>query len=148
MNNSYHYLMLLNHLSYQKKVFDYLSESGLSLGEPKVLEFLLENNGSSQKKIAKGCQIEPASVTSIMTKMENESLIYREKLNGNKKTSYVFLTELGEEKAKEVVEVFYKVEAEVFDGISAEEKSTMIEIMKKINGNLMGDFLTEKKDTE
>lgn len=145
MNNSYHYLMLLNHLSYQKKVFDYLTESGLSLGEPKVLEFLAENNGCSQKKIAQGCQIEPASVTSIMMKMENEHLIYREKLNGNKKTSYVFLTELGKEKAKEVIEVFYKVEAEVFDGISEEEKLALIEIMKKINVNLMGDFLTEKR---
>lgn len=143
MNNSYHYLMLLNHLSFQKRAFEKLSDSGLSLGEPKVLEFLSNKNGSSQKEIAKGCQIEPASVTSIMQKMENDKLVYREKLNGNKKTSYVFLTDLGKERAKEVVKVFYEIEDELFKGISDEEKSKMIETMEKINRNIMGGYLDE-----
>lgn len=143
MNNSYHYLMLLNHLSFQKRAFEKLADTGLSLGEPKVLEFLRHKNGSSQKEIAKGCQIEPASVTSIMQKMENDNLIYREKLNGNKKTSYVFLTEHGKEMAKESIRVFYEIEDELFKGINDEEKSKMIETMKKINRNIMGGYLDE-----
>lgn len=101
---TYRNLMLQNHLYYQKKVYDRLSKSNLSLsiGQPKIFDFLLDCDECMQKDIALGCQIEPASVTSALLQMEQKGYIYRRNKDGNRRSLYVSLTEDGEKIAKKV----------------------------------------------
>ena len=40
MNLSYHYMLMVNHVILQKKLFLSLKDTGLTLGQPKVLDFL------------------------------------------------------------------------------------------------------------
>ena len=80
--SSYHYLLMSNHLSLQKKIMAVLKPLGLSTGQPKVLDHLRYHNGSSQKDIAHACHIEPASLTSILNRMEKQHMIERKNLNG------------------------------------------------------------------
>ena len=56
--SSYHYLLMSNHLSLQKKIMAVLKPLGLSTGQPKVLDHLRYHNGASQKDIAHACHIE------------------------------------------------------------------------------------------
>ena len=60
--SSYHYLLMSNHLSLQKKIMAVLKPLGLSTGQPKVLDHLRYHNGASQKDIAHACHIEHASL--------------------------------------------------------------------------------------
>lgn len=53
-----------------KKLFADIKGLGLSIGQPKVLDFLKENDGAVQKGIAKGCHVELASLSTILTGME------------------------------------------------------------------------------
>ena len=55
--SSYHYLLMSNHLSLQKKIMAVLKPLGLSTGQPKVLDHLRYHNGASQKDIAHACHI-------------------------------------------------------------------------------------------
>ena len=48
--SSYHYLLMSNHLSLQKKIMAVLKPLGLSTGQPKVLDHLRYHNGSSQNR--------------------------------------------------------------------------------------------------
>ena len=48
--SSYHYLLMSNHLSLQKKIMAVLKPLGLSTGQPKVLDHLRYHNGASQKR--------------------------------------------------------------------------------------------------
>ena len=74
---SYHKLMMENHTMFSRKVFERLSDRCLSVGQPKVLEYLYFNDGAIQKDIAEACMIEPATVTSLLSRMEKGGLIKR-----------------------------------------------------------------------
>lgn len=145
MEHTFHYLMMANHAMFQKGVFAGLKNSGLTMGQPKVLDYLKDYDGASQKEIAKGCHIEPASLTVILNGMEEKGLIERKSMNGNRRTSYVFLTEKGKESLKKVDASFEEMENLVFEGISDSERQQFMQTMEKIYTNLMNEREEEGK---
>lgn len=106
---SYHKLMMENNTMYTKKVFDNVADRNLSKGQPKILEYLYENDGAVQKDIAKSCFIEQATVTSILARMEKNELIIRKVDPDNRRFQFVYLTEKGKVEAKFVIESFAKL---------------------------------------
>ncbi|MBM6874434.1 MarR family transcriptional regulator [Fusobacterium mortiferum] len=145
MELSYHYLLLLNHSIYQKKMYEAIENLKLSIGQPKVFDFLKDHDGCIQKEIAVGCQIEPASVTSILLTMEKRGFIERRSINENRRSHYVFLTEEGKRIANLVREAMLKVEEQVLENFTIEEKELLIKLLKKANYNLLGDtFIKEE----
>ena len=134
--SSYHYLLMSNHLSLQKKIMAVLKPLGLSTGQPKVLDHLRYHNGASQKDIAHACHIEPASLTSILNRMEEKGLIERKMLNGNRRTFHIFMTESGKKNQKLVEETFEKIEETALNNISEEEQKVFMEIFHRIYRNL------------
>lgn len=48
---------------HRKRCHDEFRKCDISKGQPKILNYLAENDGSIQKDIAKNCNIEPATVT-------------------------------------------------------------------------------------
>lgn len=145
MELSYHYLLLLNHSIYQKKMYEAIESLKLSIGQPKVFDFLKDHDGCIQKEIAVGCQIEPASVTSILLTMEKRGFIERRSINDNRRAHYVFLTEEGKRIANLVREAMLKVEKQVLENFTTEEKEILIKLLKKANYNLLGDtFIKEE----
>lgn len=145
MELSYHYLLLLNHSIYQKKMYEAIENLKLSIGQPKVFDFLKDHDGCIQKEIAVGCQIEPASVTSILLTMEKRGFIERRSINDNRRAHYVFLTEEGKRIANLVREAMLKVEEQVLENFTTEEKEILIKLLKKANYNLLDDtFIKEE----
>ena len=74
MDDSFHYLSMINHMTVQKKLMEQLADTGLTLGQPKVLDYLKDHDGASQKEIAAGCLIEAGSLTSILNRMEDPTI--------------------------------------------------------------------------
>lgn len=137
MDTSFHYLLMANQALLHKKLLSGLKDTELSLGQPKILEYLREHNGSSQKDIAKGCHIEAGSLTSVLGRMEEKGMIERKMLNGNRRSLYVFLTEKGERLQEVVEKEFAFLEEKAFEGISDEEKEKFMDVFSRINDNLM-----------
>ena len=136
MNDSFHYLSMANHMMVQKKLMEQLKDTGLTLGQPKVLDYLKDHDGSSQKEIAAGCLIEAGSLTSILNRMEEKGLIERKMLNGNRRTFHIFMTESGKKNQKLVEETFEKIEETALNNISEEEQKVFMEIFHRIYRNL------------
>ena len=136
MNNSFHYLSMANHMMVQKKLMEQLKDTGLTLGQPKVLDYLKDHDGASQKEIAAGCLIEAGSLTSILNRMEEKGLIERKMLNGNRRTFHIFMTESGKKNQKLVEETFEKIEETALNNISEEEQKVFMEIFHRIYRNL------------
>ncbi len=130
--------MLENQTVFTKMVFDKLSGRSLSVGQPKVLEYLFYHDGSVQKTIAKECQIEPATVTSLLSRMEKNGLIERRGKSGDKRYICVYLTDKGRKESEYVVTAFDAIEKEALKGFSVEEKEQFILFLKKVNSNLLG----------
>lgn len=137
MNQSFHYLIMINQALFQKKVLNKLMKMGLTPGQPKVLDYLSIYNGSMQKNIAYGCQIDPATLTGILERMEEKGLVERRIINGNRRSSYVYLTESGRENSKNVAEAFIEIETEVFKGIDKSEREQFMNVLYKICCNMI-----------
>ena len=136
MNDSFHYLSMANHMMVQKKLMEQLKDTGLTLGQPKVLDYLKDHDGASQKEIAAGCIIEAGSLTSILNRMEEKGLIERKMLNGNRRTFHIFMTESGKKNQKLVEETFKNIEETALNNISEEEQKVFMEIFYRIYRNL------------
>lgn len=136
MDDSFHYMSMINHMTVQKKLMEQLKDTGLTLGQPKVLDYLKDHDGVSQKEIAAGCLIEAGSLTSILNRMEEKNLIERKMLNGNRRTFHIFMTESGKKNQKLVEEAFKKIEKTALNGISEEEQKLFMEIFCRIYRNL------------
>lgn len=141
MNSSFHYLVMAEQAMVQKALLARIKGSGLTLGQPKVLDYLKDHNGSSQKEIARGCHIEAGSLTSILNRMEEKGLVERRMLHRNRRNSYVFLTEKGEELRNLVTESFESIENEAFRGISEADRQQFMKTFSRIYENL-----TSKED--
>ena len=136
MEKSFHYLSMAIQAVLQKRLMDELKNTDLTLGQPKVLDYLKDHDGASQKEIASGCHIEPGSLTSILNRMEQKGLIERRSLNGNRRTSYVFLTAYGAECRDVVSQKFLEIEREAFKGISEQQTEDFLNVFDQIYQNL------------
>lgn len=136
MNSSFHYLVMAEQAMVQKALLARIKGSGLTLGQPKVLDYLKDHNSASQKDIAGGCHIEAGSLTSILNRMEERGIVERRMLHGNRRSSYVFLTEKGEKLRDLVTKSFEQIEDEAFQGISEQEKEQFMQTFSRIYENL------------
>lgn len=136
MDTSLHYLTMANQMLIQKRLLERVKASGLTLGQPKVLDYLKDHDGASQKEIAAGCFIEAGSLTSILNRMEEKGLIERRMLNGNRRTFHIFMTESGKKSQKLVEKAFVEIEEAAWKDISPEEAETFMKIYHKIYSNL------------
>ena len=136
MKQTFHYLSMANHSMVQKKLMERIKNSGLTLGQPKVLDYLGENDGASQKEIAAACHIEPGSLTSILNRMEEKEMIERRILNGNRRTFHVFLTKYGKELQEKVGTAFQEIEKEALEGITEQEYTAFMNTFQKMYQNL------------
>ena len=146
MDDSLHYLIMANQMLVQRGLLERLKETGLTIGQPKVLDYLKEHDGSNQKEIARACFLEAGSLTSILNRMEEKGVVERRMLNGNRRSFHVFLTENGKKNQELVEEMFAEIEKDALDGISSEEFETFMEVYRKIYGNLLqAERKTEKE---
>ena len=75
MKESIHYLLMADHFLVQKALLASIKDSGLTPGQPKILDYLQNHNGCVQKDIAKGCHIEPASITVILKEWKLKAIL-------------------------------------------------------------------------
>lgn len=136
MEETLHYLIMANQMLVQKALLENLKASGLTIGQPKILDYLKDHDGSSQKEIAKGCFLEAGSLTSILNRMEEKGLIERCILNGNRRTYHIFMTELGKKCQQRVDETFNEIEKHALLDISKEEFEEFMKVYHKIYNNL------------
>lgn len=132
MDQSFHYLMMITQTLFQKQVLITFNQCGLTAGQPKILDFLGHHDGSMQKNIADGCQIDPATLTGILNRMEEKGFIERRMEKGNRRSFHIYLTELGWQKQKETMEIFQQQEAALFTQLTPEEQQIFLQTLQKL----------------
>ena len=143
--NTLHYYLMADQSLFHKALFASIKSTGLTSGQPKVLDYLKDHDGSSQKEIARNCFLEAGSLTSILNRMEEKGLIERRMLNGNRRTFHIYLTKEGWKSQKLVEESFLEIEKQALKGITEEEFDAYLTFSRKIFKNLM---LTEEEGTK
>lgn len=136
---SLHYLLMKAHVNLNRWILNEAAELGLSPGQPKVLEYLMEWGESNQKTIADYCEIEQATVGSILTRMERDGLIVRTQREGNRRSLYVSLTPKGREMGERMAEVFRRADALAAAGLSEEERTLLPVLLEKVYCSVSGE---------
>ena len=136
MDDTLHYLIMANQMLVQRALLEQLKDTGLTIGQPKILDCLKEHDGSNQKEIAQACFLEAGSLTTILNKMEDKGLIERRTLNGNRRSFHIFMTNEGKNKQKLVENAFLNIEKRALEGVSEKEIEQFISVYRKIYFNL------------
>ena len=113
-----------------------MGEIGLSPGQPKILDYLTEQNFCMQKEIAEACDIDPATVSQILNNMEQNVLIRRVTPTNDRRSLSIEITGKGKE-MHEKWEYFRKDAEEIaLKGFSKEEKELLADYLWRAYGNL------------
>lgn len=124
------------HTAMRKCIMTGAAAYGLTAGQPKILEFLSSAGIADQRTIARHCEIEPATVGSILTRMEESGLIERRREEGNRRSLFVTLTERGSEAAAKTAELFKFGEETALAGIGEEEQNLLCRPLERVYDNL------------
>ncbi|MCM1508511.1 MAG: MarR family transcriptional regulator [Ruminococcus flavefaciens] len=133
---SLHYLLMKSHSVMQRKIYSEAQKIGLTSGQPKILDYLYDHEGSDQKTIAGYCEIEPATLGSILLRMEQKGLIERRQENGNRRSWFVYLTENGRNACEKMHDIFSRADEQASEGISSGEIEEIKRLLTKICRNL------------
>ena len=146
MQETLHYLLMSDHQMIQKALVSSVKDTGLTPGQPKVLDYLLHHNGAIQKEIAIFCHIEPASLTAILNGMENKGYIERRSLNNNRRSLHVYLTETGKKYADRLNLEFARIEAEALRGFDEADTRKIYDLLSRISQNMLN--IQKKEGTD
>lgn len=139
-----HYLLMKSNAMLSRRILSEVSRLGLTPGQPKVLDFLLQYNEADQKTIAAYCEIEQTTVGSILLRMENAGLVRRRQKDGNRRSLYVSLTPAGKEKAEKLMDIFLENENTATVNLSETEIETLKELLAKLCGTMQSQAKEKK----
>ncbi len=139
---SLHYLLMKSNSILAKNIMFNANKIGLTSGQPKILYCLSKFKEADQKTIANYCEIEQATVGSILLGMENAGLIVRKQHEGNRRSLYVSLTDKGIEAADNMQIIFDNVENKVMQKLSNDEiillKNLLLKVYDSLSNNKNG----------
>ena len=117
----------------ERKIWGHmLSEIDVTQGQPKMLNYIFENDGCIQKDIAEGTGIEPPSATSILAVMERDGLVHRKQCPNDKRRSRVYITEKGIEKRDKIQTIARKLSDNLLEDFSDEEKNLFYTFLERV----------------
>jgi len=118
-----------------------IAREGLSPGQPKILSYLIHHDGCLQKELASSCDIEPATVSKVLTGMEEAGLIQRRCSCQDKRAVTVMITEKGRAASECMHQHFEELDEQQLKGFSEEEADQLKDYLTRIYHNMTGKEL-------
>ncbi len=115
-----------------------LSEKGIHIGQARILTTLLAHETLTQREIAVGLHIKPATVTNLVKKMEVSELISRKRGENDDRIINVTLTQKGKEAARFTATVISQIEDDIRLQFSEQEVETLRPFLEGIRNTLGG----------
>ncbi|WNG51806.1 winged helix DNA-binding protein [Archangium minus] len=112
---------------------DRLSACGLSLPRYKVLQ-LLEEERRRMREVSDALDIVPRTLTSTVDGLESEGLVKREEDPEDRRATLLSLTPQGRKRLTEARTILAAHVRERTAGFSAEERTVMMRLLKKLAG--------------
>lgn len=124
--------------------------TGVYRSQHQILMFLAKNSDASQKDIASFLGVSTATIAVTLKKLEKAGHIRRVVDPEDNRCNRIQLTKKGEAVVTQSHEIFYRVEEEMFEGFSEEEKEQLIKYFERICCNLeaVDQRLSDRKEKE
>lgn len=118
----------------------FISEIGLHSGQSQILSTLWMRNGQTQAEISRMLDISPATVNTLVAKLEKSKFIKCKKCPKDKRLMRVHLTKKGIDIRSKIEEQWGKLEVLILKNFSDTEKVLVMMLLEKIKNNLQIDF--------
>ncbi len=116
-----------------------LSEYGLSFGGFTILWVLWVWDEMETARLAEECSLAKGTLTGMLTTLEKQQLVTRQKLDSDKRRVMVSLTAEGLRVIDELFPKFNSFEGDMTAGLSVEEKRELARLLRKVIINARGD---------
>lgn len=140
MEETLHYLLTQFQILRYKQMYRMAAQHGLPAGQPKILEFLLRNEGREQREIADFFHIEPATVTSLLDRMKRGGLIERRRKNNDRRSYHIYLTEKGKQCARQILRHTLEADESALAGFDENERQQLLSMLRRLCANLSVDM--------
>lgn len=118
------------------RIHTLLETLGLYRGQPSVLQALWEQEGLMHTELARCLQVQPATITKMLQRMEKAGFIERRPDPDDQRVSRVYLTDAGRAVRADVQQVWRQLEEEAFAGFTLEERVLLRRFFLQVRENL------------
>ena len=119
------------------RIHTLLEALGLYRGQPSVLQALWEHEGLMHTELARHLQVQPATITRMLQRMEKAGFVERRPDQEDERISRVYLTEAGRAVQAGVQGVWHTLEQEAFAEFGGEERALLRQFLLQIRENLL-----------
>lgn len=122
----------------RREIFQNESEkqkNSLSPGQERLLRVLNRHSGKSQKELAEMIRVRPSSLSEVLKKLEEKSLLIKKQAENDRRFNAYFLTAEGKELAEQLIFQRKNKGAEFFDVLTMEEQENLGQILEKLSQN-------------
>ncbi len=116
-----------------------LGSLGIHFGQARILISLLDYDALTQREIAQGLDIKPATVTNLVKKMEVSGLIVRKQDTQDDRIMNVSLTEQGIKSAKISLEIMVELDNELRKSLDLDQVKDLTSSLITVRNSLGGD---------
>lgn len=117
-----------------RAMMHFTASLGLKPGQPKVLEYLSEHDGSRARDICLGCVIDKSTMAILLPRMEEQGLVRREADAEDARASNVFLTDRGRELAQAIRAGAQVIDERCAADVSQEDFAATLRTLRHIAG--------------
>ncbi|RDW16236.1 MarR family winged helix-turn-helix transcriptional regulator [Oceanobacillus chungangensis] len=109
-----------------------ISSHGMKSSDFAVIEAVYSKGKQTIRQISEAVLINTGSITYVIDKLENNGLVERINCKEDRRVVYIQITDKGKELMDEIFPKHQQVIESLFEGISAEEKEIVINVLKKV----------------
>jgi DNA-binding MarR family transcriptional regulator len=102
-----------------------------------MLRVLWEQEGLTHTELSRRLQVQPATITKMLQRMEKAGFVVRKHDPDDQRVSRVYLTQAGRAVREDVQQVWRKLEEEAFAGFTEEESVLLRQFFLRIRANLI-----------
>jgi DNA-binding MarR family transcriptional regulator len=112
-----------------------MSHHNIGSGQYIFLFYLFNHNGSTQDEISKALDMDKATTTRAVQKLESTGLVRRERNSDDHRINNVFITEEGNALRKELYKVAMDWDDLLLQNLTPDERSTLQNLIGKLSEN-------------
>jgi DNA-binding MarR family transcriptional regulator len=119
-----------------RRAHDLLETIGLYRGQPPLLHTLWKEDGRTHSELAERLHVRGATITKMITRMQEAGLVERRKDAQDRRVSRVYLTAAGRDIQERMHRVWQQLEREALDGFAVDERELLQGFLTRIRDNL------------
>ena len=112
-------------------------DDSVSEGYRRMFRTLCVRDGLTQVELARAAGLTSPSVSAAVLKMEADGLVKRVPDEKDRRKVYVFITEKGRQRDREIIAKCLEIEQVMLRGISAEEREVFMSLLRRMLTNLL-----------